>query len=688
MIHSVQLLQNQIFTIQNGLCIHMLYYLATCLVTGTSYGLPRCVDARRTHTTDRPERFVLGHLCSFSEFAITIRFFKIKKRTMGVVRCLLLLFYMFLLRRLVVGASYRSSAVSRRASCAFVAHGTREQTSYANTKPSSPSPACLFSTLKDDSAASKSRAPFSMPKNAPDDSRPKQQEGAWNSLGLSENLVNLLQHELELEAPTPVQQMVIPVLLREPTESLAFLAATGSGKTLAYACPVLDYMKQQELAANNAAIQRRPRRPRVLILAPTRELVVQITAVVKELCHTLKLSSMSITGGDDYGVQRKRLNRPIDILVATPGRLLQHWQDQNVFTSQLETIVLDEMDTMLEQGFTKQLQELLYPVLYHKKYTDASVTQDDLVETAPRIILTSATMTQAIQKMIGDEDEKVNAKRHYRKQQQSPDSLNDNDSKQPMVLPRMKVLKAPGLHKAVPRLKQVFVDVGSTDKMSLIVDILAGSGGGGATVSSNGQDKNALTMVFCNTAQACRAVQFALAEAGLDSLSYHGELNSLVRQENLARFRQAGSSDNSEETPRVLVCTDLAARGLDVPQVDHVVMFDFPLNALDYLHRSGRTARGVASTSGGHGRVTALVSKRDKVLANAIEAAVQRGEPLDGLSSRKSDYEPGGRLDPRSKQRNNSRKNNTSKGRSQPKRNYSSRSASSKSRRGGRGDRR
>jgi superfamily II DNA/RNA helicase len=120
-----------------------------------------------------------------------------------------------------------------------------------------------------------------------------------------------------------------------------------------------------------------------------------------------------------------------------------------------------------------------------------------------------------------------------------------------------------------------------------------------------------------------------------------------MRSENLKRFRAAGKKncDNAlAEEPRVLVCTDLAARGLDVPQVDHIVMFDFPLNALDYLHRSGRTARGVGGDRTGNGRVTALISKRDKVLANAIEQAVLRGDTLDGLSSRKSDYLPGARL--------------------------------------------
>uniref|UniRef100_A0A7S1UVX5 Helicase C-terminal domain-containing protein n=1 Tax=Grammatophora oceanica TaxID=210454 RepID=A0A7S1UVX5_9STRA len=128
----------------------------------------------------------------------------------------------------------------------------------------------------------------------------------------------------------------------------------------------------------------------------------------------------------------------------------------------------------------------------------------------------------------------------------------------------------------------------------------------------------------------------------MDSLGYHGDLNSAARAENLEKFRQAGFGD--DEQPRILVATDLAARGLDVPQVDHVVMFDFPLNPLDYLHRSGRTARGVGGGRTGNGRVTALVCKRDKVLATGIERAVQRGEPLDGLSSRKSDYLPGARL--------------------------------------------
>ena len=109
----------------------------------------------------------------------------------------------------------------------------------------------------------------------------------------------------------------------------------------------------------------------------------------------------------------------------------------------------------------------------------------------------------------------------------------------------------------------------------------------------------------------------------------------------------------TEFLPRVLVCTDLAARGLDIPAIQHVIMFDFPLNSLDYLHRCGRTARGIATPSAvsstQKSKVTAFVTKRDMVLANAIERAVRTGQPLDGLSSRKTDYQPGGKLAPSSK---------------------------------------
>jgi len=552
----------------------------------------------------------------------------------------------------------------------------------------------------DESAISKSRIPFRMPKNSTDDSSPLFNNNnnkhevdtgttkslSWNRLGLLTELCNNLRDELYLPMPTPVQSLVIPQLLKEEKESLAFLAATGSGKTLAYVLPLIQQLKHQEMFES---YERRPKRPRVLILAPTRELATQITAVIKSLSHSVKLSTQALVGGVDKGTQRKALeNRPVDVVVATPGRLLQQWKNGNLFLGAVQTIVLDEMDTMLEQGFQRELREIMYPLLYNakskvvdngeqqqkkkdggwggttnnksaknKKISSNKDSSSTLVlkETAPQIVMTSATMTQSVQKLLGENPKTsklsitakrlhgngggiatngVNNDKRYQQQQ------NNNDNK--LQFPPMTIVSTPGLHKAVPRLEQIFVDVGNTDKISLLLDVIA-------------SQKAKATIVFCNTASSVRAVQYAFAESRIQSLGYHGDLNSVIRTDNLKKFRTTAKNDSKKidnfDNNNILVCTDIAARGLDIPQVDNVVMFDFPLNAMDYLHRSGRTARGT-----GKGRVTALVAKRDKVLATGIEQAVLRGETLDGISSRKSDYMPGARFGAKPKSYNTAQK--------------------------------
>jgi superfamily II DNA/RNA helicase len=427
-----------------------------------------------------------------------------------------------------------------------------------------------------------------------------------------------------------------------------------SGKTLCYVLPLIQHLKHQEMFEN---YERRPKRPRVLILAPTRELATQITAVVKSLSHAVKLSTQALVGGVDKGSQRKAMaNRPVDIVVATPGRLLQQWKDENLFLGGVQTVVLDEMDTMLEQGFQRELREIMYPLLYAASPKEVDSVPDSwggtkpgkakpgklsmdatnlpLKENAPKILMTSATMTQSIQRLLGENPKTsklaVTAKRMHGSQPGSAGDEKNSGASAKLKFPPMKIVSTPGLHKAIPRLEQVFVDVGKTDKISLLLDVIA-------------SQRAKATIVFCNTAASVRAVQYALAEARIESLGYHGDLNSAVRTENLKKFREI-AGDESKKTDnfdnnKILVCTDIGARGLDIPQVDSVVMFDFPLNAMDYLHRSGRTARGT-----GKGKVTALVAKRDKVLATGIQQAVLRGDTLDGISSRKSDYKPGAKF--------------------------------------------
>jgi len=441
-----------------------------------------------------------------------------------------------------------------------------------------------------------------------------------------------------------------------PVRSVAFAAATGSGKTLAYLLPVIQSLRAQELMATsieNKALQmealsklRKPKRPRAIILAPTRELARQILSVLKSVGHICKISSELLVGGDGYGKQRKKMEgRAVDILVATPGRLVKHRDAGDIYLGSVRHVVIDEMDTMLEQGFQSDLGALLHPMLYKKRHVNIDEYKNDkvsLVEGAPQIILTTATMTPAVRRLLDKPELPFQPKKVYGKQNEEDDS-NPNSVK--IALPRdIRILTAPGLHRVVPRLKQVFVNVGSADKLSLLVDVVAGGERQKKERQLSSGQPQPLTLVFCNTVSSCRAAEHALAESGVSSLCYHGDLQSSEREANLEEFRNAGEGDGSSS---VLVCTDIASRGLDVPQVDHIVMFDFPLNPIDYLHRAGRTARGLSksgNSSRGQGKVTALVTKRDRVLASAIEGAVQRGESLEGLSSRKSDYKAGARL--------------------------------------------
>jgi len=441
-----------------------------------------------------------------------------------------------------------------------------------------------------------------------------------------------------------------------PVRSVAFAAATGSGKTLAYLLPVIQSLRAQELMATsieNKALQmealaklRKPKRPRAIILAPTRELARQILSVLKSVGHICKISSELLVGGDGYGKQRKKMEgRAVDILVATPGRLVKHRDAGDIYLGSVRHVVIDEMDTMLEQGFQEDLGALLHPMLYKKRHVNIDEYKNDkvsLVEGAPQIILTTATMTPAVRRLLDKPELPFQPKKVYGKQNEEDDS-NPNSVK--IALPRdIRILTAPGLHRVVPRLKQVFVNVGSADKLSLLVDVVAGGERQKKERQLSSGQPQPLTLVFCNTVSSCRAAEHALAESGVSSLCYHGDLQSSEREANLEEFRNAGEGNGSSS---VLVCTDIASRGLDVPQVDHIVMFDFPLNPIDYLHRAGRTARGLSksgNSSRGQGKVTALVTKRDRVLASAIEGAVQRGESLEGLSSRKSDYEAGARL--------------------------------------------
>ena len=185
----------------------------------------------------------------------------------------------------------------------------------------------------------------------------------------------------------------------------------------------------------------------------------------------------------------------------------------------------------------------------------------------------------------------------------------------------LKIVEVEGLHKALANVRHYTETVaGGQDKMMVLRGVL-----------SRFDLQNYRTLIFCNSVTSCQAVAYSLNEVGIESISYHGDLNSRMREANLQAFRGGQA--------QYLVCTDIAARGLDVPEIEHVVMFDFPLNPVDYLHRAGRCGR-----AGRSGLVTSMVTKRDKVLSEGIRNAISRGLPLDSLTSNKKDYGIGGHL--------------------------------------------
>jgi superfamily II DNA/RNA helicase len=342
---------------------------------------------------------------------------------------------------------------------------------------------------------------------------------------------------------------------------------------------------------------RKPNRPRALVLVPTRELAAQVQAVAKELSHHAKLSVRGAFGGSDgVGKQRNTLRKggAYDLLIATPGRFEKLWDLGDVRLSRTSVVVVDEVDTMLSQGFGAELEKVLRATTDRDRGAPAT------------LVTTTATLTPAVRRAFGDK-----STRDARWQ----------------FLPQLRMVETQGLHKSTERCRLELIDVVGKDKLAELAVVL--------------KRRRQKCLVFCNTVSSCRAAEHFLAESDLGkTFSYHGELNSREREASLKAFRE-DSSDGA------LVCTDLAARGLDIPDVDHVIMFDFPRNPIDYLHRAGRTAR-----AGKSGRVSALVAKGDRVLAAAVQKAILNGESLDALSADKRAYLPGGNLHVKAKRSN------------------------------------
>lgn len=420
------------------------------------------------------------------------------------------------------------------------------------------------------------------------------------------------------------------------------------GKTLTFALPAIQQLKEQE----DGGYIRLRSRPRCLILVPTRDLARQVLSTVKKLSHHVKISSGAVLGGEDSVQQKEMLAGNVDIVVASPGRLLLHKDSGNVHLGHVTHVIIDEVDTMLTQGFGRDIRAILQSIVLHPNKVDGSnrtvaahvepalpnitvrntaqISMKDSPISKFQVIMASASITKPVRALVGDMEgfnisfkDQINPSTRMTGTEKSQQSKT-TDAQSERI--NIKVVEVDGFHKALPNVKHVMTELNGKDKMSVLDELLQSRKG-----------KHMRTMIFCNTIDSSRALshQFEMSTS-MDIpaelfASYHGDLKSEEREKNLNNFRSGRC--------QYLICTDIAARGLDITDVDHVIMFDFPLNPIDYLHRSGRTGR-----AGRPGRVTALIGKRDRVLAHAIERSISKNLPLDSLSSSKRDYLATGRL--------------------------------------------
>jgi len=365
---------------------------------------------------------------------------------------------------------------------------------------------------------------------------------SFASLGLRAELLRALA-DSGYETPTPVQAQAIPPIL-QGRDVLAG-AQTGTGKTAAFTLPLL----QRLLASpTQAASSRRP--VRALVLTPTRELAAQVEESVRVYGQHLPLRSAVVFGGVNINPQIEALQQGVDILVATPGRLLDHLGQKTLDLSRVEIFVLDEADRMLDMGFIRDIRRVLAVLPARRQNLLFSATFTDEIRTLADGFLHSP---------VGVEVARRNAESE---------------------LVRQSVYLAE-----------------KEDKRALLVYLLAGGGGG----EPIGQ-----ALVFTRTKYGADKLAKNLGRDGVSAAPIHGDRSQPQRTRALADFKSGAV--------RVLVATDIAARGLDIEQLPHVINFELPAVPEDYVHRIGRTGR-----AGSLGDAISLVSLEELPNLAAIE---------------------------------------------------------------------
>ncbi|WP_341234388.1 DEAD/DEAH box helicase [uncultured Sulfitobacter sp.] len=373
----------------------------------------------------------------------------------------------------------------------------------------------------------------------------------FTDLNLNPKVLKAIE-EAGYETPTPIQAGAIPPALEG--KDVLGIAQTGTGKTASFTLPMITM-----LARGRA----RARMPRSLVLCPTRELAAQVAENFDTYTKHLKLTKALLIGGVSFGEQDKLIDKGVDVLIATPGRLIDHFERGKLILSDVKIMVVDEADRMLDMGFIPDIERIFQMTPFTRQTLFFSATMAPEIERITNTFLSNPTRVEVARQATTGEN----------------------------------------IEQGVLMLTASRKDREATEKRNVLRALIDAEG-----------DKCTNAIIFCNRKMDVDTVAKSLKKHGYDAAPIHGDLDQSQRTKTLEGFRNGDL--------RFLVASDVAARGLDVPSVSHVYNFDVPSHAEDYVHRIGRTGR-----AGRDGKAIMICVPRDEKNLADVERLVQREIP-------------------------------------------------------------
>ncbi len=354
------------------------------------------------------------------------------------------------------------------------------------------------------------------------------------------------------EKPTPIQEKAIPAAL--DGKDVLGIAQTGTGKTASFTLPMINLLSRGRARA---------RMPRSLVLCPTRELAAQVAENFDTYAKNLKLSKALLIGGVSFKEQDVLIDKGVDVLIATPGRLIDHFERGKLLLTGVQVMVVDEADRMLDMGFIPDIERIFKLTPFTRQTLFFSATMAPEIERITNTFLSAPVRVEIARQATASESIKQSVV---------------------MFNPKRK-------------------DRESSEKRQLLRQLIDAEG------------KNCTNaIVFCNRKTDVDICSKSLNKYGYQAAPIHGDLDQTKRMETLESFRDGDL--------RILVASDVAARGLDIPSVSHVFNFDVPIQAEDYVHRIGRTGR-----AGRDGKAIMICSKRDRKNFSNVEELLQKEIP-------------------------------------------------------------